>query len=137
MSAAAQVHLTIDLNVCIPLLCFFGFFIFGCGRVCKYLFGLLETYYCKNSVTIEYVQQFLDILKSLGTQQGAPPKSPDAKPSAPEGTQPKIAPASKLKFKTVNEVYVPNGVIKLWLTIHPGGMRKILNIKSRNLQQQK
>jgi hypothetical protein len=42
--------------------------------------------------------------------------------------------AHKLEFKTVNEVYVPNGVIKLWLTIHPGGMRKILNIKSRNLQ---
>jgi hypothetical protein len=85
-------------------------------------------------VTSEHVQQFLDILKSFSTQQGPPPKSPGAKPGAPEGAQPKIAPASKLEFKTVNEVYVPNGVIKLWLTIHPGGMRKILNIKSRNLQ---
>jgi hypothetical protein len=76
-------------------------------------------------VTSKHVQQFLDILKSFSTQQGPPPKSPGAKPGAP---------ASKLEFKTVNEVYVPNGVIKLWLTIHPGGMRKILNIKSRNLQ---
>jgi hypothetical protein len=60
-------------------------------------------------VTSEHVQQFLDILQSFSTQQGPPPKSPGAKPGAPEGAQPKIAPASKLEFKTVNEVYVPNG----------------------------
>jgi hypothetical protein len=88
-------------------------------------------------VTSEHVQQFLDILKSFSAQQGPPPKLPGAKPDAPEDAQPKIAPASKLEFKTVNEVYVSNGIIKLWLTIHLGGMRKILNIKSRNLQQQR
>ena len=42
MSAAVQGYLTIDLNVYVPLLCFFGLLVFGCGRVCKYLFGLLE-----------------------------------------------------------------------------------------------
>jgi hypothetical protein len=50
ISAAVQGYLTIDLNVYVPLLCFFGLFVFGCGRVCKYLFGLLETYCYKNSL---------------------------------------------------------------------------------------
>jgi hypothetical protein len=69
-------------------------------------------------VTTEHVQQFLDILKSLGTQQGSPPKSPDSAKAA-EGAktdareQPETTPASKLEFKTVNEVYVSNGAIKL------------------------
>lgn len=93
-------------------------------------------------VTTEHVQQFLDILKSLGTQQGSPPKSPDSAKAA-EGAktdtreQPETTPASKLEFKTVNEVYVSNGVIKLWLTIHLGGMRKSLNTRFRNLQRRK
>jgi hypothetical protein len=88
-------------------------------------------------VTSEHVQQFLDILKSFSNQQGPPPKPPGAKPDAPKDAQPKMAPASKLEFKTVNEVYVSNGIIKLWLIIYLGGMRKILNIKSRNLQPQR
>jgi hypothetical protein len=93
-------------------------------------------------VTTEHVQQFLEILKSLSTQQGSPPKSPDSVKAA-EGAktdareQPETAPASKLEFKTVNEVYVSNGVIKLWLTIHLGGMRKSLNTRFRNLQRRK
>jgi hypothetical protein len=93
-------------------------------------------------VTTEHVQQFLDILKSLSTQQGSPPKSPDSVKAA-EGAktdareQPETTPASKLEFKTVNEVYVSNGIIKLWLTIHLGGMRKSLNTRFRNLQRRK
>ena len=55
-------------------------------------------------VTTEYVQQFLDILKSLSTQQGPPP--PPTKPSGGSG-EPK-ARDSRLEFKTVNEVYVSN-----------------------------
>jgi hypothetical protein len=52
----------------------------------------------------EYVQQVLDILKSLSPQQGPPPLP--AKPSGESG-EPK-ARASRLEFKTVNEVYVSN-----------------------------
>jgi hypothetical protein len=55
-------------------------------------------------VITEYVQQFLDILKSLSPQQGPPPLP--AKPSDESG-EPK-ARASRLEFKTVNEVYVFN-----------------------------
>jgi hypothetical protein len=55
-------------------------------------------------VTTEYVQQFLDILNSLSTKQGPPP--PPAKPPSESG-EPK-ARASRLEFKTVNEVYVSN-----------------------------
>jgi hypothetical protein len=69
------------------------------------------------------------ILKLIDAKSKPPKSSEGAKPDA----YLEAARASKLEFKTVNEVYVPNGVIKLWLTIHPGGMRKILNIKSRNL----
>ncbi len=85
-------------------------------------------------VTTEHVQQFLDILKSLSTQQG-PPDSVKAAEGArtDAGEQSEIAPASKLEFKTVNEVYVSNGVIKLWLTIYLGGMRKSANTTFRNL----
>jgi hypothetical protein len=50
ISAAIQGYLAIDLNVYIPLLCFFGLFVFSYGRVYKYLFGLLKTYYYKNSL---------------------------------------------------------------------------------------
>jgi hypothetical protein len=53
-------------------------------------------------VTTEHVQQFLDILKSLGTMQGPPP--PPTKPSSESG-EPKGR-ASRLEFKTINEVYV-------------------------------
>jgi hypothetical protein len=93
-------------------------------------------------VTAEHVQQFLDIFKSLSTQQAPPPKSPDSA-KAVEGAetdarhQPETAPASELEFKTVNEVYVSYGVIKLWLTIHLGGTRKSLSTRFRNLQRQK
>ncbi|PMD64681.1 uncharacterized protein K444DRAFT_519749 [Hyaloscypha bicolor E] len=38
MSAAVQGYLTIDLNVYVPLLCFFGLIAFGCGRICQALF---------------------------------------------------------------------------------------------------
>jgi hypothetical protein len=96
----------------------------------------------QQTVTSEHVQQFLDILKSLSTKQGSPPESPNSvkeaggkKPDARE--QPETPPASKLEFKTVNEVYVSNGVIKIWLTVHLGGMRKNLNIRFKNLQRRK
>ncbi|CAM6004002.1 unnamed protein product [Sphagnum balticum] len=55
-------------------------------------------------VTSEHVQQFLDILRSLSTTQGPAPLP--AKPSGESG-EPK-APASRLAFKNVNEVYVSN-----------------------------
>jgi hypothetical protein len=55
-------------------------------------------------VTTKHVQQFLDILKSLSTMQGPPP--PPTKPSGESG-EPK-ARASRLEFKTVNELYVFN-----------------------------
>jgi hypothetical protein len=80
MSAAAYVHLIIDLNVCIPLLCFFGFFIFGCGRVCKYLFGLLEPYYRKNSLYPNTRTCFLTISSfncSFSISRGRSNGSPD------------------------------------------------------------
>jgi hypothetical protein len=48
--AAIQEYFTIDLNVYIPLLYFFKLFIFGYGHIYKYLFGLLKTYYYKNSL---------------------------------------------------------------------------------------
>ncbi len=49
MSTAVQGYLTVDLNVYVPLLCFFGLLAFGCGRLCKYLWGLLKTY-CSNNL---------------------------------------------------------------------------------------
>ena len=55
-------------------------------------------------VTTEHIQQFLDILKTLSTKKGPPP--PPTKPSGDSG-EPK-ARASRLEFKTVNEVYVSN-----------------------------
>jgi hypothetical protein len=54
-------------------------------------------------VVTMYVQQFLDILKSLSTQQGPPPPT---KPSSELG-EPK-ARASKLEFKTITKVYIFN-----------------------------
>jgi hypothetical protein len=69
-------------------------------------------------VTTEHIQQFLDILKSLNTKQGPSPKSPGsvkapecAKPDAPEDTHPETSRASKLEFKTVNEVYASNSAL--------------------------
>jgi hypothetical protein len=61
MSAAVQGYLTIDLNVYVPLLCFFGLIVFGCGRICKYLWGLLETYCSKNSLYPNKRTHFLTI----------------------------------------------------------------------------
>lgn len=51
MSTAVQWYLTIDLSVYAPLLCFFGLFVFACGPICKYLWGLFETY-CSKSLPI-------------------------------------------------------------------------------------
>jgi hypothetical protein len=59
MSAAVQGYLTIDLNVYVPLLCFFGLIVFGCGRICKYLWGLLETYCSRNSLYLNKRTHFL------------------------------------------------------------------------------
>jgi uncharacterized membrane protein len=53
MSTAIQWYLTIDLSVYAPLLCFFGLFVFACGRICKYLWELLETYCSKNPLLFE------------------------------------------------------------------------------------
>jgi len=72
-------------------------------------------------------QPSAQIVTTLSTQQGPPPKSPDAQ------EQPETAPASKQEFKIVNEVYVSNRVIKLWLIIHLGGMRNSLSTRFRNL----
>jgi hypothetical protein len=58
-------------------------------------------------VTTEYVQQFLDILKSLSTKQGPPP--PPAAIDKVESEEPK-AQASILEFKKVNEVYIYTGL---------------------------
>jgi hypothetical protein len=57
-----------------------------------------------SQVAVEFAQQFMDALKSINSKQGAPP--PPAKPPGESG-QPK-ARASRLEFKTVNEVYVFN-----------------------------
>jgi hypothetical protein len=47
MSAAVQWYPTIDLNIYAPLLCVLGLLMFACGRICKYLLRLLETYFSK------------------------------------------------------------------------------------------
>jgi hypothetical protein len=41
---AVQEHLTIDLNLYVPLLCIFGLLVFACRRICEYLLRWLETY---------------------------------------------------------------------------------------------
>ena len=53
------------------------------------------------------VQEFLDILKSLSTEQVLPPPPPAVNKVEPE--QPKVR-ASRLEFKKVNEVYVYAGL---------------------------
>jgi hypothetical protein len=53
-------------------------------------------------VTVQFAQQFLDVLKSLSAKQGPPPPG---KPSKATGDVPS-ARASRLEFKTVHEVYV-------------------------------
>jgi hypothetical protein len=58
-------------------------------------------------VTTEHVQQFLDILKSLGAQQV--PHPPSAATDEVKLEEPP-ARASKLAFKTVNEVFVSHGI---------------------------
>jgi hypothetical protein len=45
MSTAVQDHLTVDLNVYVPLLCIFGLLVFVCRRICKSLLGWLETHF--------------------------------------------------------------------------------------------
>jgi hypothetical protein len=54
-------------------------------------------------VTLEHLEQLF--LKLIQSKDEAPD---DAKSNAKPGDQPKIARASKLEFKTVNEVYVFN-----------------------------
>jgi len=56
---------------------------------------------------MQLAQQFLDILKSLSTKQGPPPP-----PAATDEVKSEESPAraSKLEFKTVNEVYVFRGM---------------------------
>lgn len=54
-------------------------------------------------VTTEFVQQFLDILKSLSTKQGPPPPPPVVDKVEFEGPK---ARASTLEFKKVNEMFV-------------------------------
>lgn len=61
MSAAVQGYLTVDLNVYVSLLYFFGLVMFGCGRICEYLWGLLETYCSKNSLYPNKRTRFLII----------------------------------------------------------------------------
>ena len=61
ISTAVQWYLTIDLSVYVPLLCFFGLIVFGCGHICKYLWGLLETYCSKNSLYPNKRTHFLTI----------------------------------------------------------------------------
>ena len=58
-------------------------------------------------VTTEHVQQFLDILKSLSPKQEHPPPPATADKVEPEELP---ARASKLQFKTVNEVFVFRGI---------------------------
>jgi hypothetical protein len=60
MSAAIQGYLTIDLNVYAPLLCFLRLLMFACGRICKYLLGLFETY-CSKSIFYSNKPHFLTI----------------------------------------------------------------------------
>jgi len=55
-------------------------------------------------VTTGHVQQFFDILKSLSTSQGSPLPATTNEVKSEE----LLARASKLEFKTVNEVYVSN-----------------------------
>jgi hypothetical protein len=54
-------------------------------------------------VIAQLAQQFLEILKSLSTKQGPPP--PPAAADKVKSEKPP-ARASKLEFKTVNEVFV-------------------------------
>ncbi|KIN07483.1 hypothetical protein OIDMADRAFT_108517 [Oidiodendron maius Zn] len=61
MSAVVQRCLTIELNVYVPLLCFFGLIMFRCGRICQYLWGLLETYLA-STVHFRYREDAYDIL---------------------------------------------------------------------------
>jgi hypothetical protein len=58
-------------------------------------------------VTTEHVQQFFDILRSLSTKQEPPP--PPAAIDKGKSEEPP-ARASKLEFKTVNEVFVFRGM---------------------------
>ena len=53
MSTAVQWYLSIDLSVYAPRLCFFGLFVFVCGRICMHLWKLLETYCSKNPLLSE------------------------------------------------------------------------------------
>jgi hypothetical protein len=61
MSTAVQWYLTIDLSVYAPLLCFFGLFVFACGRICKNLLGLLEAYCSKDTLYPNKRAHFLTI----------------------------------------------------------------------------
>ncbi len=61
-------------------------------------------------VTTKHVQQFFDMLTSLGVKQGSSPPPTAAEIDSPEDAKPKkvMARASLLAFKEVNEVWVLN-----------------------------
>ncbi|KAH8585785.1 putative mitochondrial chaperone bcs1 [Bisporella sp. PMI_857] len=61
ISTATQWYLSIDLSVYTPLICFFGLLVFACGRICRYLFGLLETY-CTSTIHLRYREDAYHIL---------------------------------------------------------------------------
>jgi hypothetical protein len=88
----------------------------------------------QSSSEVEFVQlaqQFLDILKSLGSNQGPPPPATADKA---ESEEPPTR-ASKLEFKTVNEVFVFRGM-QLRLdganTTHTAGTQKHTSTRSWN-----
>jgi hypothetical protein len=54
-------------------------------------------------MTTKHMQQFFDILKSLGTKQRPPP--PPAATDKVESKEPKVQ-ALTLEFKKVNKVYI-------------------------------
>jgi hypothetical protein len=61
MSATVQEHLRVNLNYYIPLLYMFRLLVFICEHICEYLLGLLETYYSKNSLSLNKRTYFLII----------------------------------------------------------------------------
>ncbi len=67
---------------------------------------IASTAHSPHSVTLEHLEQlFLKLVQSKDSAGASDGAKPDTKPG---GDQPKGARASKLEFKTVNEVYVFN-----------------------------
>src|SRR3954447_6618636 len=61
ISTVVQWYLRVDLSLYAPLLCYFGLFVFICGRICMYLWALLETYCSKNPFYLNKRTHFLTI----------------------------------------------------------------------------